>query len=50
MYQHKFCNDAELLELIKTHSGKQISKMFGATLKNTYRRINKVKALTHAQA
>jgi hypothetical protein len=50
MYQHKFCGDAELLEMIKTHSIKQISQIFGATLKNTYRRVNKVKALTHAQA
>ena len=45
MYQHKFCGDAQLLELSKIHSVRQISKMFGASWKNTHRRISKVKTL-----
>jgi len=45
MYQHKFCGDAELLELSKNHTVMEIAKMFGSTWKNANRRIQKVKNL-----
>lgn len=45
MYQHKFCGDAELLELSKNHTVMEIAKMFGSTYKNARRRVIKVKTL-----